>query len=99
MSTQANTFPPSAPVVPGRTISHWQSFYWCLARELWEYRSVYLAPTAVGIAIVIGFLFSTVAGFAGPTAQLDPAQSPQRLVDIYLFVAGLSMVLTFIVSV
>jgi ABC-2 type transport system permease protein len=99
MSTPADVIHGSTPEVPAKTVSQWQSFYWCVARELWEYRSIYVAPLAVGVAIVIGFLFGTIAGLVGATSRLDPAQSPERLVDMYLFVAGLSMVLTFIISV
>src|SRR5262249_31926507 len=36
-----------------------RSFYWSLRRELWENRSIYLAPLIVAVVVLIGFLFST----------------------------------------
>jgi ABC-2 type transport system permease protein len=95
MSTQANTFPQSAPAAP-KTITRWQSFYWCVCRELWEYRSIYVAPVAVAIVIAIGFLFGTLAGVL---PRLDLVGQPEKLQDAYMFVAGISMVLTFIIGV
>ena len=35
-------------------------FYWSVRRELWENRSLYLAPLIVAGVIVIGFMFSAV---------------------------------------
>jgi ABC-2 type transport system permease protein len=55
MSTQSNATSESfqsksaAPaVIPSTRV-----FYWSVRRELWEYRSIYLAPLAVaGVALV-----------------------------------------------
>lgn len=33
-----------------------RQFYWLLRRELWEYRSIYIAPLAAGAAAVVGSL-------------------------------------------
>jgi ABC-2 type transport system permease protein len=47
-------------------------FYWSLRRELWEYRSIWIAPIVVGVVGVIGFLVTTpglpgrVRALAGP---------------------------------
>ena len=35
-------------------------FYWSVRRELWENRSLYLAPLIVAGVIIIGFMFSAV---------------------------------------
>lgn len=35
-------------------------FYWSVWRELWENRSMYIAPAIVAFVVLIGFLFSTV---------------------------------------
>ena len=41
--------PTIAPEDRGRAASAWRRpFYWSVRRELWENRSVYLAPLAVG---------------------------------------------------
>ena len=61
MNTQSNARPEgfdSLPVAPP-AISQARLFFWSLRRELWEYRSLYLAPLAVSALILIGFLIST----------------------------------------
>jgi ABC-2 type transport system permease protein len=35
-------------------------FYWSVCRELWENRSIYLAPILVAIVVLFGFVVSTV---------------------------------------
>src|SRR5437660_11102373 len=36
-------------------------WYWAVRRELWESRSIYLAPLAVAGLILVGFLISTIS--------------------------------------
>jgi ABC-2 type transport system permease protein len=52
MSAAAN---PAAPPA----ISRLRVFWWSLRRELWEHRSVYIAPLAVAAVLLFGFLIST----------------------------------------
>ena len=46
--------------------------YWSMRRELWEYRSVWIAPIVVGVVAVLGFLATipslaeNVRGLSGP---------------------------------
>ena len=35
--------------------------YWAVRRELWENRSIYLAPLAVAALILVGFLISAIS--------------------------------------
>ncbi|HYK49250.1 MAG TPA: hypothetical protein VEU94_05965, partial [Terriglobales bacterium] len=35
-------------------------FYWSVWREVWENRSLYIAPLIVAAVVVLGFLVSTV---------------------------------------
>src|SRR5215475_10372720 len=37
-----------------------QPFYWSVWRELWENRSIYVAPILVAIVVLFGFLVSTI---------------------------------------
>ena len=37
-----------------------QPFYWSVRRELWENRSIYVAPILVAIVVLFGFLVSTI---------------------------------------
>jgi ABC-2 type transport system permease protein len=46
----------AAPAVPPR----WRLFYWSLRRELWEHRSIWIAPLAVAVVALAGALFSTI---------------------------------------
>jgi ABC-2 type transport system permease protein len=46
----ASTRPAAQPAVRTRP------FYWSLRRELWEYRSVYIAPLVVAAVVLFGFL-------------------------------------------
>ena len=61
MNTQSNARPESLDSQPAAPapISQARLFLWSLRRELWEYRSLYIAPLAVSALILIGFLIST----------------------------------------
>lgn len=59
MSTQSNAISESAVASHGATcneISAARRFYWLIKRELWESRSLYLAPLAVAGIFLLGFL-------------------------------------------
>jgi ABC-2 type transport system permease protein len=38
-------------------LSATRPFYWSVRKELWEYRSIYLAPASIAGVIVLGFIF------------------------------------------
>src|SRR2546422_9977936 len=65
-----------------------QQFYSSLQRELWESRSIYIAPVAVAGLFLFGFVINTV-------------RLPQRLgiEQPYDFVALMLMAITFLVAV
>ncbi len=45
-----------------RAATWWDGpFYWSVRRELWEYRSIYLAPLAVAAIFVIGFMINMLS--------------------------------------
>jgi len=46
----------AAPRAPSPT----RPFYWSVRRELWENRSLYIAPLAVAALVLVGFLISTI---------------------------------------
>ncbi len=62
MNTQANAVPGSfeAQIPPPAVFSATRPFYWSVRRELWEYRSIYIAPLAAAALFLIGFLISTI---------------------------------------
>jgi ABC-2 type transport system permease protein len=76
-------------------------FLWSVRRELWENRSIYLAPLGVAAVFLLGFLISTIhlpAKMRG-LSLADPAHFRYEIVMPYDIVAGLLMVTTILVNV
>ena len=55
MTQQYDSAPAAAPAPLPRMLP----FYWSLQRELWEHRSVYIAPLSIAAIALFGFLLST----------------------------------------
>lgn len=72
-----------------------EKFLWCVRRELWEYRSLYLAPLIVAAIALAGFMISSFVGIWEPPLRLNPEQ-PQSPYDL---VAGLLMFVCIVVNV
>jgi ABC-2 type transport system permease protein len=88
--------PPSAAAIPA-----WRRFHWLLRRELWESRSIYVAPLGVAALILVG---SLIGAFQLPetvraAATLAPAQRHEALVQPYQTASLLLMFTTFVVSI
>jgi len=103
MTTPANAIPDSGAMAPASiaSISPMQTFLWSLRRELWEHRSLYLAPVAVAGLIFVGFAYSladlhnklrTVPG-------LDPTRQRELIEGPYTFAALLLMFSTMVVGI
>ena len=104
MNTQSNAIPGSshdsqinesqgiAPAVVRPT----RPFYWSVRRELWENRSIYIAPLAVAVVTLFGFLIATM-GYALSVANL--AQRRAALEEPYSFAMGVILGTAFIVAV
>jgi ABC-2 type transport system permease protein len=98
MTSQSNAMPESfqAQSVAPVAISPTRALYWSVRRELWESRSIYIAPLAVAGVTLFGFLIATIG--RALSAQ-DPAQRRAVLEEPYTFAALLIMGTTFIVAV
>ncbi len=98
MNAQSNAIPESfgAHRIPPATVSATKPFYWSVRRELWEYRSIYLAPLAVSAVMLLGFLIATI-GRALSTPDL--AQRRHILEEPYIFATAVVMATMFIVSI
>ncbi len=70
-----------SPVIAPVAISGARRMYWSLRRELWEYRSIYVAPLAAAAVFLFGFLISTIELPAKMRhlSALDPAHQHEAI--------------------
>ena len=104
MNTPSDAVPESplapqeiAPVATTQT----RPLYWSIRRELWENRSIYIAPLIVAAVQVIGLAISTIgmAERRRAVLLLDPAQQ-RAAIEMPYDIAAIKMIFTvFIVGV
>ena len=108
INTQSNAMPESpdnshinesqviAPAVlpPARTMR------WSIQRELWENRSIYLAPLAIATLFLLGFAISTfrLPGKLRSVSELDSTRLHDTIIQPYHWASLLIMGATFIVA-
>jgi ABC-2 type transport system permease protein len=102
MNTQSNTVPglPVESTVTERRYST-RPFYWSVRRELWENRSIYIAPLIVAAVQVFGFAISTIGLADRRRAVLlfDPAHQRAAIEQPYDLAAMMMIFIVFIVGV
>jgi ABC-2 type transport system permease protein len=94
MNTQANAMP-EAPL-NSQLLSPTRPLYWAVRRELWEYRSIYIAPLAIAGVMVLGFVIATL-GRALSTPDLarratvlaEPTDFAELLIMGTAFIVGI----------
>jgi len=99
MNMQSNAVPEArvdSQVLAPATTSATRPFYWSVRRELWEYRSIYIAPLAVAALVVFGFLIATIGR---AMATRDAAQKAAVLSEQSGFAAGVIMATAFVVGI
>ena len=102
MNTQSSAVPDSpmeSRVVAVPRMSPTQPLIWSVRRELWKYRSIYIAPLAVGAVYLFAFLLSTIAGKWERILRLDPSLPANKLLEPYMFSSLLIMGTTFLVAI
>jgi ABC-2 type transport system permease protein len=101
MSTPSNAMSESiqAQSVAPAAFPATRAFYWSVRRELWEYRSIYIAPLAVASVALFAFSMSAIAGIWEKALRLDPAQASEAVTQPYDIAAGLMMLTCILVSV
>jgi ABC-2 type transport system permease protein len=104
MNMPSNAMPESpldSQVLAPTDISANRRLYWSVRRELWESRSIYIAPLAVAALILAGFLISTVhlPEKMRAALALNPMQQHELIEQPYNFAALLIMGTTFIVAI
>jgi ABC-2 type transport system permease protein len=85
-------------ITPGTVLPATQTrpMYWSIRRELWENRSIYIAPLVVAGVVLIGFLIATIGR---AVVTVDPGQKVAVFAERNDFAAGAIMVTAFIVAV
>lgn len=84
MSTQSNAIPHSAldsGAGSCNEISIARRFYWSVKREIWESRSIYIAPLAVAGVILLGFFVSAI--HLPTTIRTTPGSTPLQRGEIF----------------
>jgi ABC-2 type transport system permease protein len=103
MNTTSNAIPNSAigAQTEPAALSPTQPLYWCLRRELWENRSIYIVPLALAGLFLLGFMVS-LARLPQQMRDLpayDPLHQRSILAAPYDFSSGLMMLAVILVSV
>jgi ABC-2 type transport system permease protein len=94
-TTTSDTAPPS-------TIAHLvRPFYWSVRRELWEHRSLYIAPLAAAGVVLFGFLISAMnlSHFRDNILSLTPERRAMVAVIPYAIAAVVVIMTAVIVGV
>jgi len=81
--------------------------FWSIRRELWENRSIYIAPLIVAALIVLGFFYSTlrmpsgllITSTVNDNGVVTHTQHGIDPILPYTFAAGLIMATTFLVGI
>ncbi len=88
-------FPVESERLAPEVASETRPLYWSVRRELWENRSIYLAPVAVAAFVQFGFMISTIGMPARRRAvlMLDPAHQ-RAAIGMPYDVAATMLILT-----
>ena len=102
MNTESNAIPEShleSQVIAPTVISASRRMYWLVRRELWENRSIYMAPLAVAALVLVGFMIGAIhlpGKLHAPS--LNPTQQRDLIAQPYTIAALLIMFTTVIVG-
>src|ERR1700730_10375633 len=103
MSTQSNAMPESfdSQKIAPAAMSATRPLYWSVRRELWEYRSIYIAPLAAAFVFLLGFFISMLSlrHRMHDVWPLDSALGPDVFATRYELAAALIMGTALIVGV
>lgn len=100
MNTPASV-PPGSPAVAA-TARPTRPLYWSVRRELWENRSIYLAPLIVAAVVLFGSLISTVGlprRMRAAAALDDPAKVHAAIVKPFSMAPVPILLATFLVGI
>src|SRR5437667_4708580 len=98
----SETVPESAGgSAPGYRPAATRPFSWSVRREVWENRSIYIAPVIVAVVVLFGFLVSTIGlpKRRHDVLLLDPARARAAIEAPYNMAAIMLILTAFIVGV
>ncbi len=103
MTTPTNAMPESLDSrgIAPTAMSATRPMYWSVRRELWENRSIYIAPLAAGVVYMLGFLISLIwlPRSMRELQGLDLAHQRIELAMLYSHAGMLLMVTALLVGV
>jgi ABC-2 type transport system permease protein len=86
----------SSQVAASSVLAPTRSFYWSVRRELWEHRSIYLAPLIATAVFLFGFFIALALPHhrhellaSTATQQLQPILRPYEILEGLLMVVGM----------
>jgi ABC-2 type transport system permease protein len=91
---------PEAESAAPAALAATRPLYWSVRRELWESRSLYIAPLAVAALVLFSYLVGTIGLPARLRAAeaLDPAQQQAKLAVPFGMAASVIILLSYIVG-
>src|SRR4051794_21800864 len=101
MSTESNAMTEPQPVSSSASASPIRPLYWSVRRELWENRSIYIAPMVAAGVVLFGFV---ITAFHMPTLRraalaLEPTRMRAAMETPYDIAAMMIMFTSFVVGV
>lgn len=103
MTTPPSAIPESFETRPATaaTASATRPLYWSVRREFYEYRSIYLAPLAIGGVILLGFVWVLIRlpHTLRTSMAMEPMAHRHALAQPFNVAAALVMAAAFIVSI
>ena len=100
MNTESRVVP-GAQAMAAATPAAARPMYWSVRRELWENRSVYLAPLAVAAVFLVGFLIGLIhlPERMRAALKLSPMQQHEAIEQPYVIVSLMLMFIYLVVAV
>jgi ABC-2 type transport system permease protein len=102
MSTQSNAvneLPMAGRTMAQASISQGRLLYWSVRREIWENKSIYIAPAAVAGLLIVGLLIAVFRGALHMSADMNMSQGQHNgVVAAYDVASAAIMGVALIVS-
>src|SRR6266481_3059637 len=101
MNATSNTLPETTPLTATGYMPATRTFYWSVRRELWENRSIYIAPLIVAGVELFGFLVSSIGlpERRRDVLLLEPAKT-RAAIEVPYDMAAIMLILTaFVIGV